>query len=268
MRWHAWKGCPCQRIFFHRAISSSFANRRAMRTGGPTEPTTGGAGRGALGPSMSLTPTVSLYSTTHHAPSTEYLHMGLLSALEALQPPVEPPSHPRHDSLPWHSTRRNLGNLTAVPPLALPVIARRLPVRVVDHHYHHQRQRHPSAAAGPDPPTQQEVESRQRGGYMALLPSVSCLSGPGFLTLKKGPTLGTLRGLCTELPLTLCSRPADLPVCLPVIHNTYSYSGAAACPGSPPWPASMSSSPPLLACPALLCVRVAPYDLILLQLLI
>ncbi|KAK0673939.1 hypothetical protein QBC41DRAFT_310951 [Cercophora samala] len=80
MRWHAWKGSPCQRIFFHRAISSSFANRRAMRLGAPPSPRRGVPGEGVAfyhpcRPTSLASPPTSafsvLYSTTRHARSTE-----------------------------------------------------------------------------------------------------------------------------------------------------------------------------------------------------
>nr|CDP32374.1 Putative protein of unknown function [Podospora anserina S mat+] len=341
MRWHAWKGSPCQRIFFHRAISSSFANRRARRLGVAHRNHDGGCRGGSrlsMGlsedpcrptslaslptylPYLSSTWPVScfcfsvLYSTIplHGARST-FSHGPRLPSLKPcyLLQRGEAPSSARQLHLPKLQESR-LENLAAVPPPPQPP------------HQGNATPLLPQALTRRRSSRQQAVRGE---GYMALLPSVSCLSDPGFLTLfEKGPTLGTLRGLAerypitspitqcspsgnwqtrlshstlvlrsptpcskdratAELPLTLSSRPADLPVCLcsvsrsvctysterivqTAIHNTYSYSLEQLLVLVPPLAGVDVILAPLLACPALLCVRVAPFDLNLLQLLI
>ncbi|KAK4171239.1 hypothetical protein QBC36DRAFT_350489 [Triangularia setosa] len=196
MQWHAWKGYPCQRIFFHRAISSSFTNRPHDKGGG-------GGGDPCWPTSLASSPTYRPTSastwpvdhTMHGVRTTEH--------------------DPRHHSCPGCCTLQSFqdssrlcvctvftryceesGILAAVPPPHRPAIVRRLPVRV-DHH--HQGNATPAL---PQALTRRHSRRQRadRGGGLHGTDAVRFLSfGPGVSHLEKRPYARDLARSCSML---------------------------------------------------------------------
>ncbi|KAK0748600.1 hypothetical protein B0T21DRAFT_25501 [Apiosordaria backusii] len=210
-----------------------------QETGGPTEPTTGGAGEGVgrpwvlartpvgqrllhlpLPPAPECHYSSVLYSipldTMYGVPSTWTFsaHSNSLSRLASSYDPRRSTTLGlcctsqsfQNSCCILYSTRGNLRNFAAVAPHC-PAIVRRPPVRV-DHHYYHHHHHHQGNATPALPQALSRQRSRRqradRGGGLHSTVAIRFLSfRPGVSLIEKRPYARDLTRSCSTLILSL-----------------------------------------------------------------